>query len=320
MNQIARSIIPTQVDVKYAPSDVDCRSLTQESVRLEIMDHVLAVTGDGLDIVAAAWAPDYVKDNARSVGNVCARFVAQVLTAFDLCAQGGTLLVRVFTSTDPVVLGLLPLVASCFEASAILKPLAISPYSAVRFLVCKGMIQRISESSGLRPATSAFLAAAIKKLESGDPAWLAGPSPLHTPPSASKFVVQANDSIDVMVSHMWARAAALKSGGCALNTEQNSSKLRSQLVMKLAAWAVPDKSLLQEKNELQKLGFTPTEIESFAAPARIAGFMNPARMAQLQTNKAPVHRPLEMPQNFTQTKVLVPPPKLNGALTVNEGA
>ena len=51
------------------------------------------------------------------------------------------------------------------------------------------------------------------KLESGDAAWLTGPSPLCTPPLASTFVGAANDRIDANVLRMWARAAALKTGG-----------------------------------------------------------------------------------------------------------
>jgi len=188
MNPLARALLPQHVDTKYkppppasapflcihsrccrryAPSDGDGRSLAQEQVRLELMDHVLAVAGDGLDIVAAAWAPECGKDKQRSVAATCARFVAQLLTAFDLCAQGGTLLLRLFTSTDPVIIGLVPLVASCFASSAIVKPLALSPYGAARYLVCKGMLQRLHDAQGMRHTTSAFLATLVKTLESG---------------------------------------------------------------------------------------------------------------------------------------------------------
>ncbi len=313
MNGIARALLPANVDTKYAPSDAECRSLLQESVRLEIIDHVLAVSCDGLDIVAAAWAPEIFKDKARSVATVCARFVAQLLLALDLCAQGGTLLVRLFTSTDPVVLGLIPLVASCFESSAIVKPLATGSYSAVRFLVCKGMMQRINDSSGFRSTTSAFLATAIKHLESGDPAWLSGPSPLHTPPLATNFVVQANDSIDATVVRMWARAVALKSASGNSDKEQSSSRIRPRLAAKLASWGVPDKSLLQQKQELKLLGFEPSEIDALTKNM----FMNSGRMAQLQSNQVAAPRPTVAPQ---QQKIHVPPPVAVTDAHVSEGA
>ncbi len=313
MNGIARALLPAHVDTKYAPSDAECRSLLQESVRLEIIDHVLAVAGDGLDIVAAAWAPEFFKDKARSVAIVCARFVAQLLLALDLCAQGGTLLVRLFTSTDPVVLGLIPLVASCFESSAIVKPLATGSYSAVRFLVCKGMMQRINETSGIRFTTSAFLATAIKHLESGDPAWLSGPSPLLTPPLATKFVVQANDSIDATVARMWARAVTLKSGSGNSDREHSSSKIRPRLAAKLASWGVPDKSLLQQKHELKLLGLDHSEIDALSKNM----FMNSGRMAQLQSNQVAAPRPAVAPQ---QQKIHVPPPTAVTDACVPEGA
>ena len=300
MNTLARTLLSTHVDTKYATSDSESRSLLHESVRLEIIDHVLAVSGDGLDVVAAAWTPEIFKDKARSVGAVCARFVAQLLLALDLCAQGGTLLVRLFTSTDPVVLGVIPLVASCFESSAIVKPLATSPYSAVRFLVCRGMMQRINETSGIRATTSAFLTKAIKHLESGDPAWLCGPSPLCTPPLATKFVAQANDSIDAVVVRMWTRAAALKSGNGISEKDQRS--IRPQLLAKLSSWAVPDKSLLQQKHELKQLGLDVSEIEALGGVVRNS-FMNSGRLAQLQANQVADARPSAQQQKFH-----VPPP------------
>ncbi len=285
-------------------------------MRLEIMDHVLAVSGEGLDVVAAAWAPECSKDKQRSIGVTCARFVAQLLTAFDLCAQGGTLLLRLFTSTDPVIIGLIPLVASCFASSAILKPLALSPYSAARFLVCKGMLQRMDDSDGLRPTTSAFLATVVKKLESGDAAWLTGPSPLYTPPLASKFVGAANDSIDLFVLRMWTRAAALKTGsGMSDRAQGSSSALRPQLTGKLAVWAVPDKSLLQQKQQLQQLGFAPSEMDSLTATARM-GFMNTGRLAQLQPSQPQDSRP----QVSVHKVAAPPPPKAAAAAVALEGA
>jgi hypothetical protein len=314
MNNIARTLLPAQVDCKYAPADSECRSLLQESVRLEIIDHVRAVSGDGVDIVAAAWAPECSKEKARSVGVLCARFVAQVLLAFDLCAQGGSLVLRLFTSTDPVVLGLIPLIASCFQSSAIVKPLATSPYNPVRFLVCKGMMQHIDETLGIRPVASAFLSTAVKKLESGDSAWLAGPSPLYSPPLATKFVVQANDSIDATVLRMWTRAAALKNGNSACDKVQNSSSVRAQLMAKLAAWAVPDKSLLQQKNELMKLGLDASEQDSLGRNL----FMNSSRMAMLQTNKVADPRPPVASQQ--QHKIAVPSPQVVTNARLPEGA
>jgi hypothetical protein len=314
MNNIARTLLSTQADCKYAPADAECRSLLQESVRLEIIDHVRAVSGDGVDIVTAAWAPECSREKARSVGVLCARFVAQLLLAFDLCAQGGTLVVRLFTSTDPVVLGLVPLIASCFEASAIVKPLATSPYNAVRFLVCKGMMQHIDDTSGIRPVTSAFLSTAVKKLESGDAAWLAGPSPLLSPPLATKFVVQANDSIDAMVLRMWTRAAALKNGNTAADKNlQSKSNLRAQLAAKLVSWAVPDKSLLQQKNELIKLGLDPSEQDSLAKNM----FMNSSRMALLQSNKGADPRP---PVASQPHKIAVQSPQVVATARLPEGA
>jgi hypothetical protein len=301
MNPIARGLLTAQVDSKFSPSDADCRSLTNENVRLEVIDYVRAVSSDGLDIVAASWAPEFSKEKARSVAAVCARFLAQLLTALDLCAQGGTLILRLFTSTDPVVLGVLPLVASCFESSAIVKPLAVNPYSAVRFLVCKGLMQHIDDTSGIRNAASVFLATAVKKLEAGDCMWLAGPSPLCTPPLASKFIVQSNDTIDAMVLRMWTRAVALKIGGSVSCIQHSSSTLRAQIMAKLATWAVPDKSLLQQKAELKHLGFEPSEIDSMSRNP----FMNSARAAQLQLAKAVDVDPPAAPQH----KAPVPSPR-----------
>ncbi len=312
MNPIARGLLPAQVDSKFAPSDADCRSLINENVRLEVIDYVRAVSSDGLDVVAASWAPEFSKEKARSVAVVCARFLAQLLTALDLCAQGGTLIVRLFTSTDPVVLGVLPLVASCFESSAIVKPLAVNPYSAVRFLVCKGMMQHMDQTSGIRNATSVFLATAVKKLEAGDSAWLAGPSPLCTPPLASKFIAQSNDGIDAMVLRMWTRAAAFKNGNGATNSQYSNGKFRSQLLTKLAEWAVPDKSLLQQKLELKHLGFEPSEIDSMSKNL----FMNSARAAQLQTTKAVEARP---PAESQQYKAPVPSPRVPAFPSASEG-
>jgi hypothetical protein len=315
MNPIVRSLLPAQVDSKFAPSDADCRSLTSENVRLEIMDYVRAAAGDGLDVVAASWSPEYSKEKARSVASACARFVAQLLTALDLCAQGGTLIVRLFTSTDPVVLGVLPLVASCFESSAIVKPLAVNSYSAVRFLVCKGMMQHIDDASGIRHAASAFLATAVKKLEGGDALWLTGPSPLCTPPLASKFVMQSNDNIDATVLRMWNRAAALKNGSSAPSIDNCNSKLRSQLAAKLAAWAVPNKSLMQQKQELKLLGLELSEMESLVRNP----FMNSGRMAQLQTAKVVDAHPPAVSQQQKAPVPPVPPPRVPAIPSVSEG-
>jgi hypothetical protein len=127
--------------------------------------------------------------------------------------------------------------------------------------------------------------------------------------------MQSNDNIDATVLRMWNRAAALKNGSSAPSIDNCNSKLRSQLAAKLAAWAVPNKSLMQQKQELKQLGLELSEMESLVRNP----FMNSGRMAQLQTAKVVDARPPAVSLQQKAPVPPVPPPRVPAIPSVSEG-